>query len=189
MKRDPIDIIPYQVIWQEQFRAAKEDLSSVLGEISVCIEHIGSTSIQNMPSKDRIDIQIGVNEISNEVCELINKATKDFGFPSAYLSTDHLPPNEFDEDDWKKIYLQGVTHRWNFKANIHIRTVGAKNYKYALLFRDFLRNHPESATSYARIKQSLAKYTRLDRNAYCEVKDPVCDLIMVNARDWEKSKS
>jgi len=141
-----------------------------------------------MPSKDRIDIQIGVNEVSHEVCELINKTTKDFGFPNAYVSQDHLPPNEFDEEEWKKIYLQGVTHRWDFRANIHIRKIGAKNYKYALLFRDFLRNQPESAKAYARVKQSLAKYTRLDRDAYCEVKDPVCDLIMVNARNWEKSK-
>lgn len=189
MKRDPIDIIPYQEIWQEQFRIAREDLSFALNKFSICIEHIGSTSIVGMPSKDRIDIQIGVNEISDEVCQLINKALKDFGFPSAYLSSDHLPPNEFNEEEWKKIYVQGATHRWAFKANIHIRRVGAKNYRYALLFRDFLRNRPESAIAYARMKQSLAKYMRLDRDAYCEIKDPVCDLIMENARDWEKSKN
>lgn len=107
MKRDAIDIIPYQEIWLEQFKEAKADLSSALGKTSLCIEHIGSTSIQNMPSKDRIDIQIGVNEISGEICEVINSATKGFGFSNAYLSKDHLPPNEFDEEEWRKIYLQG----------------------------------------------------------------------------------
>ena len=188
MKRDTVEIIPFQGYWQQQFETAKEDLSKALGEISVCIEHIGSTSIHNMPSKNRIDIQIGINEISNDVCKLINLATRDFGFPSAYLSSDHLPPNEFDKLDWQKIYLSGKTSRWDFKANIHIRKVGAKNYQYALLFRDYLRAHPESALAYARMKQSLAKYTRLNRDAYCEVKDPACDLIMINARNWETSK-
>ena len=189
MKRDPIDIISYQEIWLKQFEQAKKDLDSALGTLAVCIEHIGSTAIQNMPSKDRIDIQIGVKEVSDEVCEVINAALQDFGFSYAYLSKDHLPPNESDENEWKKIYLPGITHRWRFKANIHIRRVGAKNYKYALLFRDFLRNHPESATAYARLKQSLSKHTRFDRDAYCEIKDPVYDLIMINARIWEKSLS
>ncbi|TRY31546.1 GrpB family protein [Aliiglaciecola sp. M165] len=188
MRRDAIDIIHYQEIWQEQFNLAKEDLELALGEISVCIEHIGSTSIHDMPSKNRIDIQIGVRDISGECCELINTKLMAFGFPAAYISVDHLPPNEADEQQWKKIYLQGRTNRWNFKANIHIRAVGAKNFNYALLFRDYLRNNSEAAIAYARLKKSLAKYTQFDRNAYCEVKDPVCDLIMINARNWAECR-
>lgn len=187
MKRDAIDIIPYRKGWQEQFNSAKKVLEFALGETAACIEHIGSTSILNMPSKDRIDIQIGVNEISEECCKEINSKLVEFGFPTAYLSADHLPPNETDIQEWRKIYLQGRTDRWNFKANIHIRKVGAKNFKYALLFRDYLRNHNEAAIAYARLKQSLAKYTRNDRDAYCEVKDPVCDLIMINARNWQST--
>jgi len=101
MTREAIDIIPYQKTWQEQFNLAKEDLQYALGDISACIEHIGSTSIQNMPSKDRIDIQIGVKDISDESCELINRKLIEFGFPTAYLSADHLPPNETDEQEWR----------------------------------------------------------------------------------------
>ena len=189
MKRDAIEIIPYQEIWQEQFQLAKEDLISTLGNICICIEHIGSTSVFNLASKDRIDIQVGVDEISKKRCELINSRVSELGFPKAYLSADHLPPNEADEQEWKKIYLKGVNSQWDFKANIHIRKVGAKNYNYALLFRDYLRNHPESAIAYARLKQSLAKHTRYDRDAYSEIKDPACDLIMINARNWEESRN
>ena len=188
MKRDVIEIIPYQEIWQEQFKFAEQELKRALGDICLCIEHIGSTSVRHLVAKDRIDMQIGVNEISTECCELINSRLSELGYPDAYLSTDHLPPNEFDQQDWKKIYLSGVNSRWKFKANIHIRKVGAKNYNYALLFRDYLRNHPESAKAYARVKQSLAKHTRHDRDTYCEIKDPVCDLIMVNARSWKESQ-
>lgn len=184
MNRDLIDIIPYRKSWQEQFNSAKEFLEFTLGETAACIEHIGSTSILNMPSKDRIDIQIGVSEISKECCENINSKLVEFGFPRAYLSADHLPPNETDEQEWEKIYLPGRTDRWSFKANIHIRRVGAKNFNYALLFRDYVRSHPEAAIAYARLKQSLAKHTRYDRDAYSEVKDPVCDIIMINAKNW-----
>ncbi|WP_100658762.1 GrpB family protein [Alteromonas flava] len=189
MNRDKIEIIPYQKSWQEQFNSAKSLLELSLGKTAVSIEHIGSTSILNMPSKDRIDIQIGVNEISEEQCDQINSKLKVFGFPAAYLSVDHLPPNETDENEWKKIYLKGRNDKWSFKANIHFRRVGAKNFKYALLFRDYLKCHTETALAYARLKHSLAKYTQNNRDAYCEVKDPVCDLIMLSAKDWESKNN
>lgn len=188
MKRDAVDIIPYQPQWLAQFKTAKKDLENALGSFALDIEHIGSTSIVNMVSKDRIDIQIGVKHISRNGCDAVNSCLNEFRFPSAYLSKDHLPPNQVDESDWDKIYLKGVTHRWDFKANIHIRKLGAKNYHYALLFRDYLRQNPESALAYARLKLSLAKITRFDRAAYCEIKDPACDLIMVNAKIWAASK-
>lgn len=184
MNRDIVEIIPYQKVWQEQFELAKADLERALGDTCTCIEHIGSTSVQNLASKDRVDIQVGVREISQEICNVINAKTKELGLPDAFLSSDHLPPGENTEHEWKKIYLQGISSRWDFKANIHIRKVDAKNYQYALLFRDYLRHHPESALAYARLKLALAKHTSFDRDAYCEVKDPACDLIMINARDW-----
>lgn len=186
MKRDFVEIVPYQKIWQKQFQIAKEHLKTTLGDICFSIEHIGSTAVINLASKDRIDIQIGVEEISEELCELINTKLLKSGFPKAFLSVDHLPPNEADYNEWKKIYFKGANLKWNFKANIHIRKVGAKNYNYALLFRDYLRNHHESAEAYARLKKALAKHTRDDRDAYCEIKDPACDLIMINARNWGK---
>lgn len=187
MNRDVIEIIPYQAIWKDQFNTAQQDLRKALGDIAVCIEHIGSTSVVNLASKDRIDIQIGVEEISQQTLDLINQKLTDLAFTDAYLSTDHLPPGESDPLEWQKIYLKGVSPRWDFKANIHIRKVGAKNYHYALLFRDYLRNHPESAVAYARLKKSLSKYTKFDRDAYCDIKDPVCDLIMINAKVWAES--
>ena len=188
MKREQIEIMPYQEIWQKQFLKAKDDITKVLGSICLRVEHIGSTSVFGLASKNRIDIQVGVQEISTELCQAINLHMNENGFPKAYLSCDHLPPNEVNEQDWVKIYLPGLHEQWDFKANIHFRKIGAKNFKYALLFRDYLRNHPESAIAYARLKEVLAKHTKDDRDAYCEIKDPVCDLIMINANNWMKAQ-
>jgi GrpB-like predicted nucleotidyltransferase (UPF0157 family) len=189
MKNDLIDIVPYKDVWKKQFLRAKDDIKGILGDICLTIEHIGSTSVLNLASKDRIDIQIGVKEISAELCEVINIRVCENGFPKALLSIDHLPPNEVNEQEWTKIYLSGINEQWDFRANIHIRKIGAKNYNYALLFRDYLRNHHESAVAYARLKQALAEHTRGDRDAYCKIKDPVCDLIMINARNWARSQN
>jgi GrpB-like predicted nucleotidyltransferase (UPF0157 family) len=53
MKRDAVDIVPYQPQWLAQFKTAKKDLENALGSFALDIEHIGSTSIVNMVSKDR----------------------------------------------------------------------------------------------------------------------------------------
>jgi GrpB-like predicted nucleotidyltransferase (UPF0157 family) len=188
MRRDKVVIMPYQEIWSKQFQFAKQELKFYLGETALCIHHIGSTSIPGMPSKNRIDIQVGVESISQAYCDKINIKLQPIGFPAAYLSNDHLPPFEVNASDWEKIYLPGQVRKWDFKANIHIRKMNAKNFDYALLFRDYLRSHNEAALSYAQVKQALAKYTFDNRDAYSEIKDPVCDLIMIDAKRWAAAR-
>ena len=67
--------------------------------------------------------------------------------------------------------------------NLHIRVAGRPNQRYPLLFRDYLRAHPESAAAYAALKRALAALG-IDRGVYADVKDPACDLIFVAAEDW-----
>jgi GrpB-like predicted nucleotidyltransferase (UPF0157 family) len=52
-----------------------------------------------------------------------------------------------------------------------------------LLFRDYLRAHPDATVAYARLKRALAALG-IDRGTYADVKDPVCDLILIAAEDW-----
>ena len=46
-----------------------------------------------------------------------------------------------------------------------------------------LRAHPEAVAAYAALKRRLAAL-QLDSAAYTDVKDPVCDLIVVAAEAW-----
>lgn len=186
--QEKVEIVPYNAAWRTQFKRAENDLKQLLGCYAKDIQHIGSTSVNNLASKNRIDIQIGVTAITKSMLTNLNSRLVKFGFPPAFLSVDHLPPNENNKQEWEKIYLRGLSTKWDFRANIHFRKVGAKNYEYAILFRDYLRAHPEAATSYACVKERLSHYTKYDRQAYSDIKDPVCDLIMINARKWQVRK-
>ena len=64
------------------------------------------------------------------------------------------------------------------------RKAGNPNQRYALLFRDYLRAHPNSAATIALIKQQLAHYHADDVDAYYNIKDPVYDLIWDAAQAW-----
>jgi GrpB-like predicted nucleotidyltransferase (UPF0157 family) len=66
---------------------------------------------------------------------------------------------------------------------MHVRVQGRPNQRYALLFRDYLREHPAAAAAYAELKRRLAAL-EIDRGVYADVKDPACDLIMAAAEEW-----
>ena len=182
--REKIVVIPYKTMWKEQFSRAKKDLKDCLGDTVIAIEHIGSTSIKGLAAKDRIDIQISVKEVTEEVCHDINKKLEELSLSKAFMTRDHLPPWDNNLENWKKIYLQGFTAHWDFKCNIHIRAVGLANHDYALLFRDYLRSDEECKIAYKNFKVTLADYMPDNRDAYSDIKDPFCDMIMINARKW-----
>jgi GrpB-like predicted nucleotidyltransferase (UPF0157 family) len=72
------------------------------------------------------------------------------------------------------------------RANIHVRIDGNPNQQYPLLFRDYLRAHPNSARTVELIKRQLAKYHADDIEAYYDIKDPVYDLIWDAAQEWAR---
>ena len=71
-------------------------------------------------------------------------------------------------------------------VNLHVRVIGRANQRYPLLFRDYLRAHPDSAQAYATLKRDLAVLLK-DPDIYPEVKDAACDLIYFAAEDWARA--
>ena len=98
---------------------------------------------------------------------------------------DHVPMGE-DPNPllWAKfVFVQPVGQR---RANVHVRIGGNPNQRYPLLFRDYLRTHPNSARSIELIKREIAKRHAQDHDTYYAIKDPVYDLIWDAALDWAK---
>jgi GrpB-like predicted nucleotidyltransferase (UPF0157 family) len=103
------------------------------------------------------------------------------GFADQDITADHRPPGASGpDDDWRKLLFKPKAGR---PVNVHVRVEGRPNQRYALLFRDYLRAHPDAAAAYAALKRALAALG-IDREVYADVKDPACDLIFVAAEDW-----
>ena len=68
-------------------------------------------------------------------------------------------------------------------VNLHARLVGSPNERLALLFRDWLRAHPDAVPAYGAFNTTLAAVVR-DVPTYVDVKDPVVDLVVAVARTW-----
>jgi GrpB-like predicted nucleotidyltransferase (UPF0157 family) len=65
--KPPLEVVPYNPQWPEDFKTIKQQILSALGnETVISINHVGSTSIPNLPAKDIIDIDLVVLDITNE---------------------------------------------------------------------------------------------------------------------------
>jgi len=177
-----IKISEYQEAWPQQFRHIARTLRTSLGDSALRIDHIGSTAVPGLAAKDILDIQISVASFDDPLLERLSALgySRDENF-----NRDHRPPGDQSPDShW---------HKWFFRAplgqrptNTHVRILGNANQLYALLFRDYLRSHPATATAYANLKRELALELR-DDSRYPDVKGPAVHVIYLAAVDWAAS--
>jgi GrpB-like predicted nucleotidyltransferase (UPF0157 family) len=173
-----VTIVEPKATWPKEFEAIDASIRATLGALALRVDHIGSTSVPGLPAKDVIDVQVTVAALDRErLAPLLAGA----GFVEQGIGNDHRPPGAAGpDDDWRKLFFQAGSGR---PVNVHVRVAGRPNQRYPLLFRDYLRAHPESAAAYATLKRALADLG-IEPGVYADVKDPACDLILIAAEDW-----
>ena len=175
-----IQIVPYDPRWPLEFTELAQGLWQALGDLAMRIDHIGSTSIPGLAAKDVIDIQVTVQAFTTQL-ETTLGTLGYTGSPTTIA--DHPPPLDTSPDEqWQKWYFRPPANQR--KTHLHVRIQGHANQRYPLLFRDYLRAHTVAASTYGLIKEQLARYHSHDRDAYYDIKDPVCDLIWDAAQAW-----
>ena len=177
-----IIISKYNPKWAEEFESIKSSLHEILGDLALRIDHIGSTSVPSLGAKDVIDVQITVMELNNQIQQTLENAGYRY---SGTIAHDHVPQGENDDPKlWEKFFFNEPEGQR--RANIHIRVDGKPNQIYPLLFRDYLRAHPNSAKTVELIKREIAKRHANDLETYYDIKDPVYDLIWDAALEWSR---
>lgn len=176
-----IVISPPSESWPEEFQTLRAKLESVAPK-NAQIDHIGSTSVPNLPAKDIIDIQLSVDKLEDVDVEKL----KEIGYvQSAGVKVDHCPPGQNLESlELRKLFFKQTEE--GRPSNLHVREFDRFNQRYPLLCRDYLRAHPLAAAAYAEIKVQLAKRFADDVDSYYDIKDPVFDLIMEGAKEWQR---
>ncbi|MBS2009297.1 MAG: GrpB family protein [Cyanobacteria bacterium SZAS TMP-1] len=178
---DKITIVPYNPAWPAQFEQIAAPLAAALGALAIRIDHIGSTAVPGLAAKDRIDIQVTLGRAEDFAAA--GKALQTLGYTQAEHTCDHVPPGgPTAPEEWEKRFFRPPANQR--PTNLHVRVAGRANQRYPLLFRDYLRSNDAAARAYANLKYSLAQYHPADIEAYCDIKDPACDLIAIAAEDW-----
>jgi dephospho-CoA kinase len=138
------------------------------------IDHIGSTSVEGLPAKDLIDIQIMVP--SDGDASTVAEAATAAGFvrvPGLWHGRDrdgarHPEQVCVDADPGRPV-------------NINIRSADRPVARDALLFRDWLRASPDARARYRAVKSDLAGRQVDD---YGDGKEPFISAALHEAEAW-----
>ena len=172
----------YRERWSTEFDTIGRTIRNALGSRALRIDHIGSTSVPGLASKDIIDVQLTVESFDG--FDAIQSMLESAGYLFRPMQvSDHHPPGiETTDADYEKRYFRSEPESRD--VHLHVRIAGRANQRYALLFRDYLRTHFRAAAAYEDLKRRLARHAGEDRQAYVDTKDPVCDIVMAVAEEW-----
>ena len=175
-------LVPYRVEWEAESAEMISILRETLGDAAVRINHVGSTAIPLMTSKDVIDLQVSVLDLESATL-IFDGPLSALGFERSPFQVDHVPAGLDDDPvNWRK-RLWTRRKATATSVNLHVRRVGSPNERLALLFRDWFRAHPSAVPAYGAIKESIAALAN-DRGTYADAKDPIVDLVIAVAEEW-----
>jgi putative glutamine amidotransferase len=153
---DEYGISDYDPAWPKRFEAEATRIRKALGEVALRIEHVGSTSVPGLAAKPVVDIQVSVGS-------LVPRAP--FAEPLVALGYWHGIDLTIPEREYFKLDVDG---RRQF--HVHICEAGGEWEREHLVFRDWLREHPDDANAYADLKRGLVAEHPNDRFGYTEAK-------------------
>jgi GrpB-like predicted nucleotidyltransferase (UPF0157 family) len=154
-----IYLAPYSKEWPNEFEKEKALLLREIGTWVQDIQHIGSTAIPGLAAKPVIDIMIGVRSLQEADQYCISRIEK-LGY--TYIQ-------KYEAEVPQRRYFQKTTSDGARTHQIHLVEIGSDWWERHLLFRDYLRSHPEAAREYEELKKSLAK-KHSDTNEYAAAK-------------------
>jgi GrpB-like predicted nucleotidyltransferase (UPF0157 family) len=168
----PILIVDYNPDWKKLFIQEKQNIINAVGSDNIKrIEHIGSTAIPGLCSKPTIDILIEIFDIT--ICEILIKDLQKIQYQ--YIpKPDNPPPHLMFAKGYLKSGIIGQTF------HIHVRGIGNWD---EIIFRDYLKNNPETACQYGELKRRLAIEFKNDREKYTDSKGDFIKNILKTARN------
>ena len=137
------------------------------------ISHIGSTAVPNIWAKNIVDILLEVPE--KEDLQDFNKRLLDAGYLLMFEGENRL---SFNKGYTKDGFAEKVFH-------LHLRYQGDNDELY---FRDYLREHPEVAKDYERLKLGLWEKYEHNRDAYTDAKSDFIRKYTQKAKKNDKRK-
>jgi GrpB-like predicted nucleotidyltransferase (UPF0157 family) len=162
---ESFDLADYDPNWPQVFEQECELVGEALGDDVVEIQHIGSTSIPGLRAKPIIDLLAAVESFA-PIAEYQRRLE-----PLGYHH--HAHP---DEDE--RIFFWKGTPRTH---HLHIVEYATWEHQRHIIFRDYLRRHPELAQWYEQIKRELWLAFKNNRPAYTKGKTAFIKTIMARA--------
>ena len=145
-----ITIEAYDRAWPATYAVERDRILAAVGAGALAVEHVGSTAVPGLSAKNRLDIDLIVADPTDEAAYVpVLEAV-------GYLLRTREP-------DWYQ-------HRclWNegHTVNLHVFGPDCDEHLRHLIFRDWLRTHPDDRDRYEATKRQAAADNPWSMSAY-----------------------
>jgi GrpB-like predicted nucleotidyltransferase (UPF0157 family) len=179
-----IYLAEYDPHWPSMFEEERDRLQAAIGEWVADIQHVGSTAIPGIAAKPIIDIAVHLGSLADALkCitplrgHLSYECLGEFGIPGRIYfrkpTTSPLPGQSHDG--------VGRTHQ------IHMYELSHDQYEKQIVFRDYLRAHPDSMKAYEALKRELAARHSDNVELYAFAKSDFVQEILRRARQGREA--
>jgi GrpB-like predicted nucleotidyltransferase (UPF0157 family) len=166
----PVVIVEYDPRWPTWYEEERDLILAVAGDWIVAMEHVGSTAVPGLGGKAIIDIMPAVRRLAD--AEQCIEPLESIGYEYVPEYNEILPERRY--------FHKGPPRARAFHLHMAERT--SEFWERHLLFRNFLREHPEEAQEYFRLKKELAARFGRDREGYTEAKTAFIEGMVARAR-------
>lgn len=158
-----VEVVPYDPAWPALYEQERKHLRECLPqELIGRIEHFGSTAVPGLAAKPVVDMLVEVSSLA-AAREVVPSIFEPQGYDYFWRPT--------FGDDGEPFYCWLIKRDEAGKRTHHIHMVEAHFEHWdRIVFRDYLRQHPQTMQEYADLKLRLARQYPGDRIAYTEAK-------------------
>lgn len=155
VERGTVRLVAHRDEWARLFETEAKRLRDEIGDRTFAIEHVGSTAIEGIPAKPIIDLLVVVDDLDERAWR---RALDRCGY--------EFRPNDPVAD--RSFFAKGpVENRTHY---LSVTERGSETQVEQCLFRDYLRDNPDAAAEYTRLKRELAAAYPDDRSSYTDEK-------------------
>lgn len=167
-----IRLTEYDDKWIHKYEEEVNLLELIFGEEIITFEHFGSTSVPGMKAKPVIDMMCIVKDINK--IDSFNEKMNSLGYDVA--------------GEWglpgRRLFRKGGENR---SHHIHFYQFDNPQIHRHLIFRDYLRSHPDEVELYTNLKVELAERFD-DTSFYSQAKKPFVKEMENRALQWHSNK-
>ncbi|NUU32537.1 dephospho-CoA kinase [Arthrobacter sp. C9C5] len=147
--------------WPAQASRLAARLRAVAPQDIYAVDHIGSTAVPGLDAKDVLDLQLTVRDLAT--ADRLEPLLAAAGYPRwPGIGPDNPKPAHPDPADWdKRVHGSADPGR---AVNLHIRAAGSPGWRYALCFRDWLRDDAGARADYLAEKRRAARRHGVDKS-------------------------
>ena len=157
MKTARVTVLPHDEKWKTGFEDIKREIEAAVGDIIVGIEHVGSTSVVGLSAKPCIDIDVVIEDYS------VFSAVRD-----GLAKIGYIHEGDLGIKGREAFKYSGKPHLLNH--HLYVCPKDSPELRRHIAFRDFLRNSPDAAAEYGRVKEKAAELFPDDIDKYIEYK-------------------